>query len=61
MMNLTSESAQVFFPTGSYGVDAAGTCYRMDNVPIRLREVIAPMRPTDEAILGQIIEEIKRC
>jgi len=61
MMNLTSESAQVFFPTGCYGVDAAGTCYRMDNVPIRLREVIGTMRPTDEAILGQIIEEIKRC
>ena len=29
MMNLTSESAQVFFPTGCYGVDAAGTCYRV--------------------------------
>jgi formylmethanofuran dehydrogenase subunit B len=61
MMNLTVESAQVFFPTSCYGVDAAGTAYRMDNVPIRLRKVIAPMRPTDEEILSQIIEAIKRC
>jgi len=61
IMNLTAESAQVFFPTSCYGVDAAGTSYRMDNVPIRLRKVIAPMRPTDEEILGQIIEAIKRC
>ena len=61
MRNLTAESARVFFPTGSYGVDAVGTCYRMDNVPIRLRKVIDPRRPTDEAILGQIIEAIKRC
>jgi formylmethanofuran dehydrogenase subunit B len=61
MMNLTAESAQVFFPTSCYGVDAAGTAYRMDNVPIRLRKVIAPMRPTDEEILSQIIEAIKRC
>lgn len=61
MRNLTAESAQVFFPTGSYGVDAAGTSYRMDNVSIRLRQVITSRRPTDEAVLSQIIEAIKQC
>lgn len=61
MMNLAAESAHVFFPTSCYGVDAPGTCYRMDNVPIRLREVLPTVRPTDEVILNEVIEEIKRC
>lgn len=59
--NLAAESAHVFFPTSCYGVDAPGICYRMDNVPIRLREVLPTVRPTDEAILSEIIEAIKRC
>lgn len=61
MLNLTAESAQVFFPTSCYGVDAPGTCYRMDNVPIRLRGVLPTVRPTDEAILTEMIEAIRRC
>jgi formylmethanofuran dehydrogenase subunit B len=60
-MNLTAQIAHVVFPTSWYGVDAAGTSYRMDNVPIRLREVFPSARPTDEAVLDQIIEAIKRC
>ncbi len=59
--NLTAQMAHVVFPTSCYGVDAAGTSYRMDNVPIRLRAVFPSARPTDEAVLDQIIEAIKRC
>ncbi|MFH0916484.1 MAG: formylmethanofuran dehydrogenase subunit B [bacterium] len=56
--NLTASIARVVFPTACYGVDAEGTAYRMDNVPISLRPVIASDRPTDEQILSRIIEAV---
>jgi len=61
MENLTSRSAVVVFPTACYGVDAAGTSYRMDNVPIRLRPALFTQRPTDEEVLDRIIQEVKSC
>lgn len=61
MENLTSRSAAVVFPTACYGVDAAGTAYRMDNVPIRLRPALFSQRPTDEEVLDRIIQEVKSC
>ncbi len=57
--SLTAAIAQVVFPTASYGLDAAGTAYRMDNVPIPLRALFASGRPTDEDILDRIIEAVK--
>lgn len=56
---LTATSAQVVFPTATYGLDAAGTAYRMDNVPIPLRRLLVSGRPTDEEILDRIIEVVK--
>jgi formylmethanofuran dehydrogenase subunit B len=61
MLNLTAETAHVYFPTCCYGVDAEGVSYRMDNVPIRLRGALPTVRPTDESILDSIIEAVKRC
>lgn len=61
MMSPTARAARVFFPTGCYGVDAGGTCYRMDNVPIRVRALLRTARPTDEMVLKQIIEAVQRC
>jgi formylmethanofuran dehydrogenase subunit B len=58
MPSLTTEIATVVFPTACYGVDAAGTAYRMDSVPIRLRPVLSSTRPTDEEILDQLIEAV---
>jgi formylmethanofuran dehydrogenase subunit B len=55
---LTTKVARVFLPTACYGVDAAGTAYRMDGVPIRLRPVLPLNRPTDEQVLDQIIEKV---
>jgi formylmethanofuran dehydrogenase subunit B len=54
MPSLTTEVAKVVFPTACYGLDAAGTAYRMDGVPIRMRPVLSSSRPTDEEILGRI-------
>ena len=59
MPNLTTPIASVVFPTASYGLDATGTAYRMDGVPIQLRPVFPPRRPTDEEILDQIIEAVR--
>ncbi len=55
------ESATVVLPTACYGIDAEGTAYRMDNVPIRLRSVLQKTRPTDEEILLQFIKAVEKC
>jgi formylmethanofuran dehydrogenase subunit B len=59
MPTLTGQTARVVFPTACYGVDAAGTAYRMDGVPIRLRPVLPLTRPTDVDVLDQIIEAVQ--
>jgi formylmethanofuran dehydrogenase subunit B len=56
--SVVAAKANVLFPTAAYGVDAGGTAYRMDNVPIPLTQVIATDRPTDEEILDRIIEAV---
>jgi formylmethanofuran dehydrogenase subunit B len=58
MPTLTAQVARVVFPTACYGVDAAGTAYRMDGVPIRLRPVLPSARPTDVDVLEWIIEAV---
>lgn len=58
--NCTSSAARVFFPTACYGIDAEGTVCRMDNIPIRLRAVMANQRPTDEEVIQRIMEAIAR-
>jgi len=52
---LTTQAAQVVLPTACYGVDAVGTFYRMDGVPIRLRAVLPPARPSDEQVLDRLL------
>jgi formylmethanofuran dehydrogenase subunit B len=59
MPSLTTDVAHVVFPTAQSGVDATGTAYRMDSVPIRLRAVLPRKRPTDEEILDQIVEAMR--
>jgi len=56
--SVVASHARVLFPTAAYGVDAAGTAYRMDNVPIPLKKVISTGRVTDEEILDRIIEAV---
>ena len=59
MPSLTTRAARVVFPTACYGVDAAGTAYRMDGVPLRLRPVLPLARPTDEEVLSEIIAHVQ--
>jgi formylmethanofuran dehydrogenase subunit B len=57
--SLTAREAKVALPTAIYGVSAAGTAYRMDNVPLPLKKVVDSPQPTDEQVLDWIIERVK--
>jgi formylmethanofuran dehydrogenase subunit B len=48
----------VHFTTAVYGIHAAGTAYRMDEVPIPLRRHIASAYPTDHEVLSAISREV---
>lgn len=58
--SMTTEIAKVVIPTAAAGISAEGTAYRMDNIPIRLRKVVDSPYPSDEEVLGKIIEQIAR-
>jgi formylmethanofuran dehydrogenase subunit B len=53
--SLTAQAARVVLPTACYGLDAVGTFYRMDGVPIRLRAVLPKTRPSDEEVLDKLL------
>jgi formylmethanofuran dehydrogenase subunit B len=46
--------ATVQITTAIYGVHAPGTVYRMDEVPIPVRQLISSAYPTDEEVLDAI-------
>ncbi len=50
--------AEVSFTTAVYGLHAAGTIYRMDNVPVPLRKLADSEYPTDEQVLRAICERL---
>lgn len=61
-MNATSQMADVVFPSAFVGIEASGTAYRMDHVPLPLKNVVKPPRGvlSDEEILGRILSEIRK-
>jgi formylmethanofuran dehydrogenase subunit B len=44
----------VRFTTSVYGLNAGGTIYRMDNVPVALKALQTSDAPTDEEVLTQL-------
>ncbi len=50
----TSQLAKVAFTTSVYGINTAGTVYRMDDVPITLRPAFESPYPSDEEVLTAI-------
>jgi formylmethanofuran dehydrogenase subunit B len=48
--------ATVSFSSAVYGIHAAGTVYRMDDIAIPLRQVVATSYPMDAALLEQLHE-----
>jgi len=58
----TSEASEVVIPSAILGIEAAGTIYRIDGVPLEARRVIDPPAGvgTDVEILDAIIKRVKR-
>ncbi len=59
----TTRAATVVFTTATYGINAPGTVYRMDDVPIPLRPAFKSPHPSDFEVLSGIerrVKEIKR-
>jgi formylmethanofuran dehydrogenase subunit B len=52
--SMTTEIARVVITTATYGINTAGTVYRLDGVPIALRPVIDSPYPSDEEVLTMI-------
>jgi formylmethanofuran dehydrogenase subunit B len=52
--------ATVQIATAIYGIHSPGTAYRMDEIPIPLRQLVAAEYPTDEDVLTAISARIGR-
>jgi formylmethanofuran dehydrogenase subunit B len=50
--------ATVRIATAVYGIHAAGTAYRMDEIPIPLRQILPTSYPTDEEVLSSILAQL---
>jgi len=61
-MNATAQMADVVFPSAFVGIEAGGTAYRMDHVPLPLKEVVEPPRGVlpDEELLRRILSEVRK-
>jgi formylmethanofuran dehydrogenase subunit B len=60
----TTRIAHVAFTTGTAGIHAEGTIYRMDNIPLRMRKVLSSPYPSDEELIGSLlarVKELKAC
>jgi formylmethanofuran dehydrogenase subunit B len=55
----TTQLARVAFRTATYGINTAGTVYRMDDVPITLRPAFESPHPGDEEILTAIKNRLR--
>jgi len=55
----TTRAATVVFHTATYGINTAGTVYRMDDVPIPLRPAFDSPFPSDEEVLRGIERRVK--
>jgi formylmethanofuran dehydrogenase subunit B len=49
----------VFVRTATFGISTPGTVYRMDGVPLPLREVLASSFPSDRAVLRAIEHRVR--
>ncbi len=61
-LNATAQMADVVFPSAFVGVEAEGTAYRMDHVPLPLKKVVNPPKGvlSDEEILQRILAEVRK-
>jgi formylmethanofuran dehydrogenase subunit B len=58
-LNATTHICRLQIPGSVAGIDAAGTAYRMDGVPIRLKAVIETGVPNDTEILQKLYNRVR--
>ena len=60
-MNVTSLLGDIVFPSAFVGIEAVGTAYRMDHVPLPLKKIVDPPKGilSDEEILTKILAEVR--
>jgi formylmethanofuran dehydrogenase subunit B len=60
--SLTTQVASVVIPAAIAGIEAEGTAYRMDHVPIRLRKILEPPEGIvpDREILLKLLENVRK-
>jgi formylmethanofuran dehydrogenase subunit B len=60
-ISMTAMLSRIVIPVAMAGIEAEGTAYRMDDVPIRLRKVIEPPEglKTDAEVIQKIIDGVK--
>jgi formylmethanofuran dehydrogenase subunit B len=61
-MNATAQMADILFPSAFVGIEAEGTAYRMDHVPLPLKKIVEPPKGvlSDEEILKRILSKAKK-
>ena len=61
-MDATAQMADVVLPSAFVGIEASGTAYRMDHVPLPLKKVVEPPPRvlSDEEILRRILSEVRK-
>lgn len=57
--NATTYLADVAIPTAMVGVEAEGTTYRMDGIPLNLKKVIDTGYIPDREVLERLIEKVE--
>jgi formylmethanofuran dehydrogenase subunit B len=55
----TTEMADIIIPPAIVGMEAEGTAYRMEGVPIKMRKVVNSDLLTDKQILEKIRAKVK--
>ncbi|MEM1578508.1 MAG: formylmethanofuran dehydrogenase subunit B [Archaeoglobaceae archaeon] len=58
--NMTTLLAKVVIPSAVYGIEAEGTAYRMDCIPLRVKKIIDTNYWTDEKILEEILKRVEK-
>jgi formylmethanofuran dehydrogenase subunit B len=61
-MNASSQVADVVLPSAFVGIEASGTAYRMDHVPLPLKKVVEPPEGmhSDADILTKLLSEVRK-
>ncbi len=57
--NMTTLVANVVIPSAVAGLEAEGTAYRMDGIPLRVKKVVESSYWSDEQILEKLLEKVE--